>query len=56
MICRQWIMMTTGEANLPTTKYFGEAIAVLAGDALLNFAFEIMLKHTLKNNTILNQR
>ncbi len=37
--------------KLTNHKVFGEAIAVLAGDALLNFAFEIMLKHTLKNNT-----
>lgn len=31
-------------------KVFGEAMAVLAGDALLNKAFEMMLKHTITIN------
>ncbi|CAH2212890.1 polyprenyl synthetase family protein [Tepidibacter aestuarii] len=30
-------------------KVFGEGIAVLAGDGLLNYSFEIMLEHSLKN-------
>ncbi|MCT4508162.1 MAG: polyprenyl synthetase family protein [Tepidibacter sp.] len=30
-------------------KVFGEGIAVLAGDGLLNYSFEIMLEHALKN-------
>lgn len=30
-------------------KIFGEGIAVLAGDGLLNYSFEIMLEHALKN-------
>ena len=30
-------------------KVFGEGIAVLAGDGLLNYSFEIMLDHALKN-------
>jgi geranylgeranyl diphosphate synthase type II len=33
--------------GMPTShKMFGEALAILAGDALLNKAYEIMLKHT----------
>jgi len=34
--------------RLTSHKVFGEAIAVLAGDALLNYAFEIMLEDVLK--------
>ncbi len=34
--------------KLTSHKKFGEAIAILTGDALLNYAFEIMLKNTLK--------
>lgn len=30
-------------------KVFGEGIAVLAGDGLLNYAFELMIKHSLKD-------
>ena len=34
--------------GIPTNhKVFGEAMAILAGDALLNGAFELMLSHTL---------
>ncbi|SHJ65356.1 polyprenyl synthetase family protein [Tepidibacter formicigenes] len=29
-------------------KVFGEGIAILAGDGLLNYAFELMIKHSLK--------
>ncbi len=36
--------------KLTNHKVFGEAIAVLAGDALLNFAFETMLKYTLESS------
>lgn len=32
--------------RLTNHKVFGEAMAILAGDALLNYAFEVMLKHT----------
>lgn len=36
--------------GLPTShKVFGEAIAILAGDALLNRAFEVMLESTVEN-------
>ncbi len=34
--------------KLTSHKKFGEAIAILAGDALLNYAFEIMLRFSLK--------
>jgi geranylgeranyl diphosphate synthase type II len=35
----------------PTShKVFGEAMAILAGDSLLNYAFEIMLNEVVKNN------
>ena len=30
-------------------KVFGEGIAILAGDGLLNYAYELMLAHSLKN-------
>jgi geranylgeranyl diphosphate synthase, type II len=37
--------------GMPTNhKVFGEAVAILAGDALLNFAFELMLRHTLSSD------
>ncbi|QQY80619.1 geranylgeranyl diphosphate synthase type II [Keratinibaculum paraultunense] len=35
-------------------KVFGEAIAILAGDGLLNLAFETMLDHTLKHSKNVN--
>lgn len=35
-------------------KVFGEGMAVLAGDGLLNMAYEIMLNHINKNNSINN--
>lgn len=35
--------------RLTNHKVFGEAVAVLAGDALLNYAFEIMIKAVLKD-------
>lgn len=31
-------------------KVFGEAMAILAGDGLLNLAFEIMINHTINNS------
>jgi geranylgeranyl diphosphate synthase type II len=34
--------------NPTNHKIFGEAMAILAGDALLNRAFEVMLKHSMK--------
>ena len=43
--------------GIPTNhKVFGEAVAVLAGDALLNKSFEIMLGHTLARGDKLPQR
>lgn len=39
----------------PTShKVFGEAMAILAGDGLLNFAFEIISKHMVKNSKVIN--
>ncbi len=38
--------------QLSNHKKYGEAMAILAGDALLNFSFENMLKETLKNNQV----
>ena len=39
--------------KLTNHKVFGEAIAILSGDGLLNLAFETMLDYTLKNsNTV----
>lgn len=36
--------------GIPTNhKVFGDALAILAGDALLNKAFELMLSHTIAN-------
>jgi geranylgeranyl diphosphate synthase, type II len=35
--------------RLTNHKVFGDAIAILAGDALLNYAFEIMLNFSLEN-------
>ncbi len=38
--------------GIPTNhKVFGEAMAILAGDALLNEAYELMLSYTLENDT-----
>lgn len=42
--------------KLTNHKVFGEAIAILAGDALLNCAFETMLKHTLLKKDKLEKR
>lgn len=36
--------------RLTNHKVFGEAMAILAGDALLNYAYELMLDFTYKNN------
>jgi geranylgeranyl diphosphate synthase type II len=42
--------------RLTSHKVFGEAMAVLAGDALLNYAFEIMLEDAVvKKNSLLNR-
>ncbi len=40
--------------RLTSHKVYGEAVAVLAGDALLNFAFETMLGHTIKSCNNIN--
>ncbi|QZY56954.1 polyprenyl synthetase family protein [Crassaminicella profunda] len=37
-------------------KVYGDGIAVLAGDALLNYAFELMIKATLENNEHLERK
>ena len=42
--------------RLTNHKVFGEATAILAGDALLNHAFELMLDHTYKKGDKLVQR
>jgi geranylgeranyl diphosphate synthase type II len=43
--------------GVPTNhKVFGEAMAILAGDALLNEAFELMLKSTAQSGDKLEQR
>ncbi|NMR85780.1 polyprenyl synthetase family protein, partial [Vibrio parahaemolyticus] len=36
--------------KLTAHKMFGEALAILSGDALLNLAFETMLKANMENN------
>lgn len=36
--------------KLTNHKVYGEAIAILSGDGLLNLAFETMIDHTLKNS------
>jgi geranylgeranyl diphosphate synthase type II len=42
--------------RLTSHKVFGDAMAVLAGDALLNYAFEIMLEDAVaKNDSLLNR-
>lgn len=40
-ICRHLIMMNTAEGGKTSHVVFGEAMAILAGDALLNYAYEI---------------
>lgn len=43
--------------GVPTNhKVFGDAMAILAGDALLNKAYEIMLSSTLSDQTKLNEK
>jgi geranylgeranyl diphosphate synthase type II len=42
--------------NPTNHKVFGEALAILAGDALLNKAFEVMLAHTLSKGDRLAER
>ncbi len=37
--------------KLTNHKVYGEAMAILSGDGLLNLAFETMLKYTLENST-----
>jgi geranylgeranyl diphosphate synthase, type II len=37
--------------RLTNHKVYGDAIAVLSGDALLNYAFEVMLNDSVKNET-----
>ena len=37
-----WIMMITGRGRLTTHKVYGEAMGVLSGVALLNYAYETM--------------
>ena len=42
--------------RLTNHKVYGEAMAVLAGDALLNYAFEIMAEDALKNIDIIESK
>jgi geranylgeranyl diphosphate synthase, type II len=42
--------------RLTNHKVYGEAIAILAGDALLNYAIELMLEYTIKSGDCLNQK
>ena len=44
MICRQWTMTSTVEEEKTTHIVYGEAMGILAGDALLNYAFETAVK------------
>ena len=44
MICRQWTMMSTVRGRKTTHVVYGEAMGILAGDALLNYAFETAVK------------
>ncbi|NLW22411.1 MAG: polyprenyl synthetase family protein [Tissierellia bacterium] len=41
--------------KLTNHKVFGEAIAILAGDGLLNLAFETMINHTLQNSRTIEE-
>lgn len=41
--------------KLTNHKVYGEAMAILAGDGLLNLAFETMLHHTLENSTTIEE-
>ena len=43
-ICRRWTMTTCGAGSRPRTKQFDEATAILAGDGLLTFAFDILAR------------
>lgn len=42
--------------RLTSHKVYGEAVAVLAGDALLNFAFETMLRYSIKNSRNIDRK
>ena len=42
MIFQVWIMMILEEESLATHKKYGEATAILAGDALHDFAFQLL--------------
>ncbi len=44
MICRQWTMTSTVEEERQRHIVYGEAMGILAGDALLNYAFETAVK------------
>jgi len=49
-------MMTTLEGiSLQIIRFFGEAIAILAGDGLLNLAFETMLNHITQNSQCIEE-
>lgn len=41
--------------KLTNHKVYGEAMAILSGDGLLNLAFETMLHHTLENSTTIEE-
>ena len=44
MICRRWTTMNTAAVNETTHKKYGEAMGILAGDALLNYAYETAIQ------------
>ena len=48
MIFPAWIMMILEEGKQSNHKKFGEATAILAGDALHDFAFQL-ISENLKN-------
>ena len=44
MIFRRWITISTAEGKKTTWAQYGEAIGILAGDGLLNYAYETAAK------------
>ena len=47
MICREWITTITAAGRLTNQKFFSEGFAILAGDGLLNYAYECILNNAL---------
>ena len=44
MTCPRWITTTTAGGKLTNHKVYGEDVAILAGDALLTYAFELVAR------------